>query len=584
MKRLFFITIIALFASASLFAQATSVGDTLIIGPLNSDGEPFGALNEYIMGDTTETGERIHSVYKLLRGQQYLVTATIVISDPIVLMADDGPERPPIIRTGLKEDGTTLDPIFSFQADLKAKNIWFSGINPTGDGPSSWRILEEINSGGRFEWENCIFENPWSWWTFMSNWGSHDTHIFKDCIIRNNQSKNASWTGQLQWPALADTIKFINCTIFNVGVNQDCNEDMGILYNEYDHCTFVNTVVHQFVLNKPVIAKITNNIFVNCYAFSGGPAEIAAHPDKEIHGIIHMYQFDPFILDSVWGDKYDPNGDGVLTEDERVYELKNNVWYYTEPIVDYWNAFDTVATQTWYNNAVREFFVNNLEEKEVTIVGGASDGSDTTWIYAPHPFFVEENTMNEDPGFTNIGNSDVRLAQNLTSMREGTGGVAWLYNGDGLDPEDGNTWLTFPWPLPEDLTYSNQNLLTAAQGGFPVGDLNWYPEKKAQWEQWVNGIEEDNNDVIPTKYSLSQNYPNPFNPSTVIEFSIPVKNKVTLDVYNALGQRVATLVNKNLDAGKYKFNFDASPYASGVYFYRLKAGKFLQIRKMIFMK
>jgi hypothetical protein len=95
---------------------------------------------------------------------------------------------------------------------------------------------------------------------------------------------------------------------------------------------------------------------------------------------------------------------------------------------------------------------------------------------------------------------------------------------------------------------------------------------------------ERRNGSIPNKYELKQNYPNPFNPSTIIEFSIPSKQHVSLKIYTILGQEVATLVDEILDAGIYKVEFDASGLPSGSYIYTLKAGRFIESRKLIFIK
>jgi hypothetical protein len=89
---------------------------------------------------------------------------------------------------------------------------------------------------------------------------------------------------------------------------------------------------------------------------------------------------------------------------------------------------------------------------------------------------------------------------------------------------------------------------------------------------------------VPTAYTLSQNFPNPFNPSTKIEFAIPMQSRVTLKVYNVLGQVVATLMDGMLGAGTHQVTFDASKIASGVYFYRLEAGSFTSMKKMMLLK
>jgi hypothetical protein len=100
----------------------------------------------------------------------------------------------------------------------------------------------------------------------------------------------------------------------------------------------------------------------------------------------------------------------------------------------------------------------------------------------------------------------------------------------------------------------------------------------------VTSVDIQHNPSIPDQYSLSQNYPNPFNPATIIEYALPTTGLATLKVYNLLGQEVATLVNAEQAAGKYTLRFDASRYASGVYFYRLQAGAFVTTKKMLLAK
>ena len=91
-------------------------------------------------------------------------------------------------------------------------------------------------------------------------------------------------------------------------------------------------------------------------------------------------------------------------------------------------------------------------------------------------------------------------------------------------------------------------------------------------------------DQLPTEFALFQNYPNPFNPTTNIKFDLPKESNVTLKVYNILGEEVATLVNKVMPAGHQVVTFDASRLASGMYIYRIQAGNFVQVKKMLLMK
>jgi len=91
--------------------------------------------------------------------------------------------------------------------------------------------------------------------------------------------------------------------------------------------------------------------------------------------------------------------------------------------------------------------------------------------------------------------------------------------------------------------------------------------------------------LIPEKYALEQNYPNPFNPSTVIEFSLPedVAN-VKLSIYNALGEKVAELVNTLLPAGRYSYTWNAQDVVTGIYICELRTEEFVSVKKMVLMK
>ena len=95
---------------------------------------------------------------------------------------------------------------------------------------------------------------------------------------------------------------------------------------------------------------------------------------------------------------------------------------------------------------------------------------------------------------------------------------------------------------------------------------------------------ESTQEEIPAYYSLNQNYPNPFNPSTKISYSLPEANFVTLRIYDMLGREVSTLVNEMKPAGTFEAEFDASKLSSGTYVYKLTAGNFQSIKKMIVAK
>ncbi|MEJ2629491.1 MAG: T9SS type A sorting domain-containing protein, partial [bacterium] len=156
------------------------------------------------------------------------------------------------------------------------------------------------------------------------------------------------------------------------------------------------------------------------------------------------------------------------------------------------------------------------------------------------------------------------------------------------------------WPIPVDLSYSDADLQTAGLGGFPLGDLNWFPDKKAEWlaqrtEEYasiqeildngtmIRGIQEISGS-LPGEYRLQQNYPNPFNPTTAITYRLPVSTTVELKIFDIQGREIRTLVNEHQSAGAHSFIFNAHDLSSGVYFYRLQAGTFQDTKKFLLLK
>ncbi len=105
------------------------------------------------------------------------------------------------------------------------------------------------------------------------------------------------------------------------------------------------------------------------------------------------------------------------------------------------------------------------------------------------------------------------------------------------------------------------------------------------WDRYsaVTGVNHDGN-IIPAKYELKQNYPNPFNPQTKIEFNISANSFVSLKIYDIMGREIKSLVSGNYNAGSYSVDFNAANLASGIYFYKLEAGNFSEVKKMNLIK
>lgn len=233
---------------------------------------------------------------------------------------------------------------------------------------------------------------------------------------------------------------------------------------------------------------------------------------------------------------------------------------------------------------------------DIQIAGLNSGGLDNTW-QMPYMYY--------NPG-TIMQRSDYRGI--LILNQEGLKANKFIQNGSQimLSELDKATYLTDDIintgaSNPRDyFMVSSTGPYTLAPGGsdtaaFAVlasddltGLLEAASRASAKYSQTTDiAVIDDNN--LPKKFKLSQNYPNPFNPSTTIEFSVPTRDKISLEIFNILGERVATLVHEELPAGSYRIDWDGrngagKPVASGVYFYSLKSSEGISARKMILLK
>jgi hypothetical protein len=595
--------------SVPLFAQTQSKGDTLIIGPLNSQGQPLGALNEAIKADKKADGTRGHKVYKLLPNAQYILTEVIQVDFPLVLVADKptNANRPPIIRGGLKEDGSAVNLWWQIYDHATFKNLWITGVNMDGTGPINW-ISQEVNTKGKtIIYDGCIVEYPYTWWAMFADWGGPNNYKILNSTFTNIGNPTAAmWNGAIFHAMRIDSAIFRNSTFFNFGCFA-VNGGTATFYTEVDHCTFVNSMVHPVNSHRHIKQIYTNNLFLNCHAMSDDNDEIARHYDQEVKGLMNYaeIQWSPQELDSLYGPagvygkdkKYDPNGDGKLTDNELVWTLKNNVWYYTKPVTDYWAKYKNVMPNPWMNNYNKAMFASSNKTapwtfKLRTLIWADSagnkitnpkdfkglkivDSTSTTVTHQPFKYFIEQNTMNVDPGIIDMNGCDVSLAQNCDNIRLEWAGktftaVKWHNVAD---------YLAFTWPLDFNLAYTNTTLKTAGTDGKPVGSLQWWPGMI-----YTPSAVQRLNSAKPETFEMAQNYPNPFNPTTYISYSVPAAEHVTIKVFNLLGTEVATLVDQKQTPGNYRLTFDAKRYSSGVYFYQLRAGKQTITHKMTIMK
>jgi photosystem II stability/assembly factor-like uncharacterized protein len=165
--------------------------------------------------------------------------------------------------------------------------------------------------------------------------------------------------------------------------------------------------------------------------------------------------------------------------------------------------------------------------------------------------------------------------------------TGWIagFNGKILKTTNGGTnWLLLSSGVVSQL---HSIYFSDLNTGWVVGDSGKILKTTTGGTSGIRKISE----LVPSKYILSQNYPNPFNPATTISFQLPVAGQVSLKVYDMLGREMAALVNEKLSSGVYEASFNATNYASGVYFYRLeiedpsgRTKSFTDVKKMLLIK
>ena len=181
------------------------------------------------------------------------------------------------------------------------------------------------------------------------------------------------------------------------------------------------------------------------------------------------------------------------------------------------------------------------------------------------------------PGTANINFEGTSFKIDTTKVMN----VIGLFHTDPKGGEETGGW---------DSSFANYNYtektIDLSGGGYP-GFVGLVDSLQLIYEGLIKLTDVDQNEnisAIPFQSDLSQNYPNPFNPTTKIKYQIPTGGIVSLKVYDVLGREVAALVNEEKPTGSYVVEFDASNLASGVYFYSLQTGNFIQTKKMILLR
>ena len=580
MKTLFTLTfLLAMIVFILLPGQSFSQSGTMTVYASSSS-----TVDQIINGDVTG-GVNNHSVYQLVSTDTtYLLDATITSQSSISIIGVPDPltGKLPCVEADALTGGGIPGIFFTFTGQgtrIALKNLYLLGITPqntnnTGLGQGVQVSADSIS----LTVDNCVFDMMSQFEiAFGSNWNK--------IYITNSKFRNGidvasayyvpellrSLNGQGSWST--DTIYIKYNTL--LGVAMGAVVTTGITnYFEFSHNDCILLSKGPLWSEHIVNAKLNDNIFYDVYAtgeskaeYNGGWDEIAP---PRLPSIFYFNTLDSSSAALFLGHAITGQADYDAAEAARNVEIKNNVYFWSSALTDFWTAWNDTAS---VDSIVTPVFMNNESM--------AMFNNTSKW-----PGFVQSGNQSADPGFgptiekTLNPSSDttygVGLLAWLAAVRGGTGTTEY-YSYQKTQVGTEADWTPF-WPLPEatDLQYSNAALKTGATDGGYVGDPYWF-----------NGVTDVKEvaGLTPNKFTLYEAYPNPFNPSTTIRFSVPESGNVTLKVYNITGQEVMTVLNNEFKAnGSYDVKVDMSKLSSGVYFYTLRDNSNFMTKKMILLK
>ncbi|MDZ7334812.1 MAG: T9SS type A sorting domain-containing protein [candidate division KSB1 bacterium] len=629
-----FVTILVCLTAftASLLAQQK---DTTYVKGMYSGGIE-GELNNVVQ-DAINAGKLSTTVFKLNLYDWYVVTGTIEVpaGETLELVAPPAGNTqqtapPQILWTA--SGSVTKNFLIAVYGNLIMKNIWVRFADAAGVQTGTPIVFEgasvgqgDVKNYGTFE--NCIFE--WMPCPAVTASGSicvrsrHFNGVFKNCFFRNCTDRHFMYYGRaVSFPYdvpgyHTDSVYFENCTFTNMGyvyMQEGTNYGDNVYFN---HCTFYNVVMFPLESGWWWRLNVTNCLFVNVWMLGFIPAQgtnpasgtvtitpVASIPfsvpftddDRHILFAHSAYYLDNWLVDWMRGG-WDKNYSNTpWRPNPRINEVGNpyskdqykqrlfDMIPYPRPMVDSTSMvyFDSTYIDASGNKVKAYPYINRAALYDVCEL---RDKVNPRFIVPP---------LNLEPLKYFLWQ---KWSTNLDTM--------WAYM-----PEAG---FNQQWPLPENLAYANDTLLTAGMGGFPLGDLyHWWNPKvregaKDYYSKWLAQADEEHakinrwlelglhpdsalavrplpSSTIPEKFTLEQNYPNPFNAITKIRYSVPNTSPITLKVYNSLGQEVATLFDGVQRAGHYEAIFDGSKLAGGIYFYRLQTENVLITKKLVLIK
>ncbi len=545
-----------LFLCMSVFSQVTA--QTYIdVEPDDYPGE-IGNLNRAI-----EENGADGVIFRLQRDEVYWTEATIINEDyHLIIEAEDGEGHPPIIRPGVDIDFEGHHPIHA-ENDVTVRGVYYAGIDDQGAWNGNMRIRTEGHTG-----------------TIENSYFAHH-----GCFILRSDADDISWfvsdsqfkhMGQTTDPSCgrvwdsrgnnADSLVFVNNTMY-LGTHFPLRTFGGTVnYFEFDHNTVVDWGYHMEIgLAKELV--FTNNHMVNIGWRGNSGRDGTGYAD---HSILTFMSADPI-------EAFDDADRDLVISNNNMGTMREE---YVQVLQDHWDANiadgDSVAfteepaARPFIHDQMMDSTGFNLQELGVLVFEDNITENESELQFTDRPDY--QNVVEYITAYLEDPSQDLPLPWDRRENLDGEDDNPPFSGAIGVD-----TW--------RDFSYSESaESYTAAEDGFPIGDLNWFPEMKDLWEAGETPTNVEEPDEVVTEFKLLGNYPNPFNPTTNIEYQLAAPSDVTLKVYNVLGQMVDNIELGAQSTGIHTVTYDAANLSSGSYLVRMEAGNRAQTMKITLIK
>ncbi|MDQ1296701.1 MAG: hypothetical protein QG611_679 [Bacteroidota bacterium] len=511
-----------------LVLNGTVFGQKVVVIVEPDAGLDVGALNQAILNHP-DPG---NAIFELKRGGIYYVDGTISHTGYHLHVRAEAGEGPrPILIPAVDINGVSAR-TFAPGDDATFEGIHFFGEDELGNKISGQ--VYTTGNGIRIVFNDCIFEGDD---TALSRVSSTNTTF----ILKNSVRRNAIRLGSSNGRGIdfrtgpQDTLWVENCTFYNLTGYHIRFGDQFLKYFYYNHNTAWNSQRQYLEFERVVNATYKNSIFYDCGIWGEEPAP---HPDTlaaweqrgrlpwEPGHVINVDSLGTFVL----------NPEITISDADRKLEVKNILWGFNPEYRGLFEKYDTVRRLITLENPVTRRVAAFIE-------AGILDTS---------------NIFEEELAFTNQPPLVLEYLE------------AFFSNNMGLDPsapvppfEAREDWTNPAWKEQDEGGYSfgysnNTRAATAAEGGVPLGDPRW------------KNVNTSSENVYRLKEKISVNaYPNPFNSYITFNFGLDEPAKVSISIYNILGQNVLTLNERQIQPGT-NLDVDFSQIDSkGIFFYNV---------------